>query len=269
MLRKIIGIALYFLGIGIWVILLCLAVVWAIPWLMFAYLAGFLSRTGPWPEIRDFRIWKWIRDSYFSFKVQGDALTLNSNAGKLYAIYPHGHFSMTALFFFALNPTFAHARGAIHSMIFYLPLFGSFARWVDAIGVTQNEMSSVLNNGGTVFMCPGGVNEIAKTGHDITRRSGFLRIACETNSELIPVWCPQERSYFSHYLPLGRTFEQFFYFPVPMFIWGIWWMPLLPRRPLNGISTILIGKCIKTQNRDFSTVESEFWSEMDHLMKNE
>lgn len=269
MLRKVIGIALYFLGIGLWVILFFTALCWAIPWLLFAYLAGFLSRTGSWPEMRNFRIWNWIRESYFQFKVQGHALTFDSEAGKLYAIYPHGHFSMTTLFFFALNPTFAHARGAIHSLIFYLPLFGSFARWLDAIGVTPDEMSLVLNGGGTIFMCPGGVNEIAKTGHDITRRSGFIRIACETNSDLIPVWCPQERGYFSHYLPLGKLFEPFFHFPVPMFIWGLWWMPLLPRRPPQNVSLIMVGKCIETRNRDFADVESDFWSEMDRLMKHE
>lgn len=268
MIRKIIGICLYFLGIGLWVILLCTALFWAIPWLVLAYVAGLLSRTGPWPEIRNFALWKWIREEHFRFKVQGNALP-SSDCGKVYAIYPHGHYSMTALFFFALNPDFAHARGAIHSAIFYLPVFGSFARWVNAIGVTEDEMRAVLERGESLFMCPGGVNEIARTGHDLTRRPGFIRVAHETGSELIPVWCPQERSYYSHYLPLGKLFEPFFYFPVPMFIWGQWWMPLLPRKPASGESPVLIGKCIATKDRDLQAVERDFWAEMDQLMKNE
>lgn len=266
MIRKAIGYGLYFLGLGLWFILLSVFFFWAIPWIGLAFLAGYLTNAREWPDLKRYALWHWLRDHYFQFKVIGELPERPDQGRIIYAIYPHGHFSMTATFFWALNPTFSNARAAVHSLIFYLPAFGSFVRWIGSIGVTRAEMINTLNANQPIYMCPGGVAEIDKTGTDIIKRSGFIKVACETDATLYPIWCPEERSYFSHYTPCGNALKFLFGFPIPMFIWGKWWCPLLPGY-LGRPSRIYIGQPITTKNCTLQDVEQRFWDQMLLLIK--
>lgn len=266
MIRKLIGYGLYFVGLGLWFILLIILTLWVIPWIVLAFLAGWLTNSREWHELKEYTLWKWLRNYYFKFEVIGNLPEHPDQGRIIYAIYPHGHYSVTATFFWALNPTFSNARAAVHSFIFYIPLFGSFARWIGAIGVTENEMKETLENLRPIYMCPGGVAEIDKTGIDIVKRSGFIRIACETNSVLYPIWCPEERYYYSHYTPLGKLLKPIFGFPIPLLIWGKWWCPFLPNS-LGKTSRIYIGTPITTEGRSVNDVERDFWAEMTKLQK--
>lgn len=268
MFKKLLGYGFYFIGIGLWFILLSVALFWSIPWIALSFIAGWLTHAREWPELKHYLIWKWLRKEYFVFEVEGDLPTNPAHGRIIYAIYPHGHYSVTATFYWALNPMFSNAKAAVHSFIFYLPIFGSFVRWIGAIGVTEQEMKQALLENLPIYMCPGGVAEIDKTGKDIVRRSGFIRIACETNSTLFPVWCPDERSYYTHYTPFGRLLEPVLGFPIPLFIWGKWWCPFLPNRPVGGKpSRICIGRGINCEGKTLGEAEREFWEEMDKLQK--
>jgi len=264
MLRKFIGVSFYFIGLGLWVLLFSVAAFWIIPWGVLFFLAGYLTKTHEWPELKHFGAWEWLRQKYFNFQVVKGTLPDNVKGRVIYAIYPHGHFSLTAIFYWALNPKFANARAAIHSAIFYLPVVGSLVRWIGAISVDEDEMCRTLETQNTpIFMCPGGVSEIELTGLDVIHRRGFLRVAHKTQSIVVPVWCPDERSYYQQYLPLGRTFSNLFFFPVPLFLWGLWWCPLLPRRLEH--SRILVGNGIATLDKPLEMVEREFWEELIRL----
>lgn len=267
MIRKAIGYALYFVGVGLWFILLSVLLFWSIPWIVLAFIAGWLTHSREWPELKHYLLWKWLRDHYFKFEIVSGALPNEPDRGAvLYAIYPHGHYSVTATFFWALNPLFENARAAVHSVIFYVPVFGSFVRWIGAIGVTEKEMRQTLQSGRPIYMCPGGVAEIDKEGRDVVKRRGFIRVACETGAIIYPIWCPDERSYYSHYTPFGRALQPIFGLPIPLFIWGKWWCPFLPSVPKKP-SRICIGKPIETRNRLLQEVEADFWSEMNKLQE--
>ena len=67
-------------------------------------------------------------------------------------------------------------------------------------------------------------------GRELKKRKGFLRLAKETNSQVVPVWIPEERSYYRIWMPLGHVLEPWLRYPIPLFIWGILFFPLLPRR---------------------------------------
>lgn len=270
--RKLIGLGLYFVGLGIWVMLFLTLAFWAVPTILLVFLAGWLTKTHEWPELKQWDKWQWVRDTYFGFKVvyNGSGASFppslppeGGGGGKIiYAIYPHGHFSITAALYFALNPAFKHAKGAIHSAIFYIPIFGSIARWLACIPVTEEAMVRTLRDENTpIFMCPGGVQEIEKTGLDIVKRRGFLRVAYTTQSIVVPVWCPDERSYYSQYLPLGRTLSNILFFPIPLILYGAWWCPLLPKG--RDVSRILVGKAICSwDGKTLEQFEQEFWDEM-------
>jgi 1-acyl-sn-glycerol-3-phosphate acyltransferase len=240
---------LLFLGLGWSAILFVCAFIWIIPWMGLVYIAGWLSHARPWPELKNYKIWEWLRNHYFKFKVIGE---LPEEGPVIYAIYPHGHFSISAVFYFALNPKFANSRAAVHSLLFWIPIFGSFVRWINAIPVVEDEMVKTLLGGSSIYMCPGGIADILNTGTNITKRSGFLRVARKAKVDVIPIWCPMERHYYSHWAPFNGL--------IPIIIWGLWWFPFLPRS-VSNYSPILIGKRINPTNED------DFWSEMDKLQE--
>ena len=250
-MRKVIGIGLYFIGIGLWVILLFWGVVLAVPLTVLAFCAGYLTHARPWPEMREWRVWAYVRDKFFKFKIYGEI----PEEKVIYAIYPHGHFSLSAVFVWALNPQFADATAVIHSALFYMPIVGTFARWIGAVGATESEMKRALEKG-SIYMCPGGVADICNEGTDLKKRRGFLRIAREVGVRVVPVWCPEERSYYSHCLPLGHTLTWLLGFPVPMIIWGKWWCPLLPNTVES--SPIVLGDPMEPD-------DELFWEEMEKL----
>jgi hypothetical protein len=252
MLGYILGISLYFVGIGLWVIALAWLVAWGfvflipvLPAVAIAFIAGYctniLGRREEWPQFKSLYAWKYLRRHYFQFTVHGDEEGVKLTVDKkhrdsqiadrkryIWAVYPHGAYSLTALFHWALNPDFAWTRGAIHSALFYVPFLGSIMGWIGAISVTREEMETTLGCGHSLVMCPGGVADIANTGNDIKHRRGFMSVAQKTGAIVMPVWCPDERGYYRQWLPLGRLTERFLGFPVPLFIYGRWWCPLLP-----------------------------------------
>lgn len=246
-MSRIIGLGLFFLHVGLFHIAAAALAFAVIPWMVLVYLAGFLSNARPWPEMKSWTVWKWLRKHYFRFEVDADEGEEKATSSQpvIYAIYPHGHYALTHLFYFALNPRYAHARPAIHSFIFYLPFFATLARWIDAIGVTRKEMMHTLTQEKrSILMCAAGARDIVNTGTYVSsEHQGFLRVARDAGVKVVPVWCAEERNYYTHWLPLGDRLKRFFGgFPLPIFIWGKWWCPLLPRVSSERRGIIRIGK---------------------------
>lgn len=248
MLRKAIGVALFFVGLGLWAIVYVTVFCWAVPVIVLAYIAGYLSHAREWPELKHFALWQWLRQRYFCFRVVGE-LPHPNEGPFLYAIYPHGHFAITPLVYFALNPRFGDAKAAVHSALFWIPVFGTLVRWIGAIGVSREAMLRELSCGRSIYMTPGGLADIARTGLDVRERSGFLEVARAARARVVPIWCPQERSYYDQWLPLGRALEGLFYFPVPLLLWGAWWFPFLPKGAAD--SPIIVGTALDPQREDF------------------
>jgi len=289
MLGYILGITLYFVGIGLWVIVLAWLVAWGfvflipvLPALAIAFLAGyctnFLKQREDWPQFRALYAWKYIRRHYFRYSVYGDEAGVKLTTDKahrekqreegkryIWAVYPHGHYSLTALFYWALNPDFTWTRGAVHSALFYVPVLGSIMGWIGAIGVTRGEMETALASGHSLVMCPGGVADIANTGNDVKQRRGFITLAHKTGATVVPVWCPDERGYYRQWLPLGRLTERLFGFPVPLFIYGRWWCPFLPLAAKQ--SRIYVGTPIDCSQGTFEENLADFWTQFAALQR--
>lgn len=261
-LRYALGLIVFFIGIGFGTILMVGALLWLIPWTLLVYAAGWLSHVRPWPSLKHYAAWKWIREEYFHFRVQCEdgALpmpTAPSSGAVIYAIYPHGHYSMTAIFYWALNPQFERARPAVHSFLFWIPIFSSFVRWIDAIPVDEDTMVATLRSGQSIYMCPGGIADIPNTGNQIKEREGFLRVARRSGARVVPIWCPAERSYYSQWIAWKNL--PLLAFPL-MLVWGKWWCPILPHGAAD--SPILVGKTI---NAGDGNANWAFWDEMRRL----
>jgi hypothetical protein len=292
-LSKIVGITLFFLGVGLWVFVIMICIIsffsLVVPTVILAFCAGLCTNTfrksKPWPEFRKLTLWRYARKDLFNFVVEGNKesvrlldferseLGRSRNHKLLFAIYPHGHFSLTAAFFFGLDPDLAHITGCVHSVLFWLPVVGSLVGWLGCTTVTESDMKAALNKkgGGRIFMCPGGVADMANTGNTVKKREGFLRVARDTATTVIPVWCPQERTYYQQWLPFGTRLQKYLFFPVPMFLWGRWWCPLMPRYVEK--SRVILGAPIRwtdTQGQKDELISlkegsKRFWKEIENM----
>ena len=272
-LRKGIGIALYFATLWLWVILLSLFVLLSLPPTLLLLGIGYFLRPfqTEWRAFKELWIWECIRMYWFQFTIEGDDTSLiladiaaNGNSGDgiptLYAIYPHGTYALTTMFFWALNPAWKHARGAVHSILFYIPIVNMLVGWCGMTSVTEADLVAAIEKDGRVYMCPGGIRDVANRGNNVTKRSGFLRVARQCKCRVVPIWCPDERAYYRQWLPFGKTLEGLLYFPFPIIVWGQWWCPFLPRSTPK--SRIRVGKAIEY---DDENGEDVFWERLRRL----
>lgn len=271
MIRKAVGMALYFVTLWLWALACGTAVLLALPSAVLLFGAGFFVRnfTQEWPTFKEWWVWDFLRREWFDFTMEGDldlvtkdmaAEGKSDDVPTLYAIYPHGHYALTTMFFWALNPKWKKARGAVHSVLFHFPIVNMLVGWCGMTSVTERDLVRAIVSDKRVYMCPGGIRDVANVGTDVTRRSGFLRVAREQKCRVIPVWCPDERDYYRQWLPLGRMLKRWFFFPIPIFVWGQWWCPFLPLGTKK--SRIRFGKAIEWND---DNQEDAFWKELRSL----
>ena len=281
-MRSVCGLIFHFIAIGIWFIVLSVLIGWsvflALPTIAITFLLGYTfssyTKTIEWPGFVDWSGWKYLRTNVFCFRYDGtrlglDTLDFHYKNPVIWAIYPHGHYALTATLAWALDPVYRlrGARGAVHKFLFYIPFLNSLMGWIGAIDASPESMrNTLLIEKKSIYMCPGGVADITNRGNVVVKRSGFLRIARECNTPVVPVWCPDERSYYRHWGPISNWTNSFIGFPFPTFIIGRWWCPLLPILPRE--SRILLGDPITWD--DGKTVEEasdQYWKALGQLQE--
>lgn len=279
MLSKVVGLGIYLLGLGLWAICVAVLAFWAsilvLPGALICFFAGYtlnvLGRTTEWKAFRYFWLWQRIRAAFNFVEICSEEAEtmIASNKRVIWGVYPHGHFSLTHVFHFIVNPKFADLVPAVHSILFYLPFIGSLVGWLGAIPVEEEKMKDVLRSRGSIIMAPGGISDSYLYYHKIKRHYGFLRIACEMGVPVIPVWCPEERSYYDQWLPLGWTLEKYLFFPIPIFIWGRY--GVLPKLPSK--SRVYIGNPIVFKDENWNVLmsledgQAKYWSEITRLQQ--
>lgn len=263
----LIGTILYFLSIGLWFILLASLFFWSLPVLLLVYLLGIVSTTFSrkalfWPAFRNHWVWKWFRESYFEYTVEGPGKeyiiqrseggpsTKDNNSSMkrkiMYAIYPHGTLPVSTFFYFCTNgDQFPTLITCIHSAVFKIPFLRDVAQWLNCTTVTKEDIIEAIRMTDQIAINPGGVGDIAYTDTTtVCQRRGFLCIAKEEKCLVVPIWIPQERSFFSVFMPLGRVLEPYLGYPFPLFIW-----PIFPRK----LKTVIrVGNAIDMGKPDFS-----------------
>ena len=147
----------------------------------------------------------------------------------MWAVYPHGVFPWTATFHWALNPRFKDTIPCMHGLVLNIPFIRDMAGWCGTTSVSEADMTAALDKTGRIMMCPDGIAGMAMKGRELKKRRGFLRIAKNTDTHVVPVWIPEERSYYRMWMPLGRTLEPWLRYPIPLFVWGMLLFPLMPR----------------------------------------
>jgi hypothetical protein len=109
---------------------------------------------------------------------------INNSEPCIYGYHPHGIWSRGAFFTFGIHGHKHNSYFAIRSWIFYIPIVGLVAKWLGCVSVDKQTITGLLRSGKSVCIALDGVmtNELNIN----TKRSGFCKIAKETNSLIVP-----------------------------------------------------------------------------------
>jgi diacylglycerol O-acyltransferase 2, plant len=112
----------------------------------------------------------------------------------------------------------------------------------------KREIERIMNVGGSILLCPGGVQECVLMQHDkerlyLKKRQGFVRMAIKHGASLVPVFAVGQRDHYSWYrLPLPAYISRKLG-AAPIVMWGVLGSPI----PHEARMTIIVGRPIGTR----------------------
>eukprot|EP00741_Cyanophora_paradoxa_P016522 tig00020927_g15953.t1 len=181
-----------------------------------------------WPGFQQGRIMQAMSD-YFPCSLQ---LSSPLPPGpKIFGIHPHGVFTFSA-FTVLGGPEGSRKLGELYisatSLLFCVPFIRDFALAVGCIHADRETLERTLRAGKSVTITVGGVREglETRTGRNrlvLSKRNGFVRIACRTGAPLVPVFMFGETDIFRIVAPAGGRFPmtrllRALHIPVPPFV---------------------------------------------------
>jgi diacylglycerol O-acyltransferase 2, plant len=182
-----------------------------------------------------------------------DKVALEQQSGPaIFAIEPHDILPLT---YVAFHPSVRAIPGhtvwgGITSMCFLVPFLKHMYSWVCAASVDKQTILSLIREGISPLICPGGVQEVMLMDRDdevvlyLKNRLGFVKLALQQGIPIVPVFSFGLRGTFDSWLPrhpwvrsLGRKIGF-----MPLVFFGIWGMPFAPAKPTDY--TVVVGKPI-------------------------
>ncbi len=186
---------------------------------------------------------------------------------KLFVCHPHGLYGLTWFIHFSAGlsdwPLKKRPVLAVHSFFFKIPLLRELFQHHNCIEATEAEIKRCLQEGTSVALLVGGIEELLLTQSGslnlvLKKREGFLRIARDMKVPLVPLVSPAENDLFELLdLPWIGSLSQFLYkhfhlaFPIPSFQSLRNWM----RLTVNPFSKPVLTYILEPVGPDASSLE--------------
>ncbi len=84
----------------------------------------------------------------------------------------------------------------VHRLLFAIPLLRDFCLWIGCMDVSEKVIRDRLSTNQPVALIPSGSRGIIGDADSETRHRGFLRLAYEYGTNIIPCWTPAETRIF-------------------------------------------------------------------------
>ena len=168
----------------------------------------------------------------------------------IFAIHPHGLFSISHSLYFAYNPNMLDVVPVAHTVMFWIPILGHMLSLCGAIQATKKEITRVLKEGKSISISSGGLREMkGLTNHNIIApRIGLINIAKKTKTDITPVWVDGEDKLYDIYIwsqPIQQKLLSMFYYPGIVIAIGRPWLPFFPKKQKL---TVKFGEPINFKN---------------------
>lgn len=196
-----------------------------------------------------FRAWR----KYFQLQVYKEEC-FNQSKNVLLCFLPHGLFPLSLpMLSEPVHDIFPEFKDqtpstAVANVMFWTPILAPMLTWLGCISASKEVIRTHLryNN---VILLPDGIAGAFHSKREeecvyIKNRRGFVRLAIEEGSLLVPVYCFGHSQLYDVYPGQDSWIARFsrrFQFSLIWF-WGVWWCPPMPHRvPM----TVVIGKGIR------------------------
>ncbi|TMW68586.1 hypothetical protein Poli38472_006054 [Pythium oligandrum] len=204
-----------------------------------------------------------ILSKYFGAKLIRDA-PLDAKQHYIMGFHPHGIMSTTAtwlLFSQQWRDLFpgVHAHVLVASILHQIPWLRDVLQYLGSREVTREAFAATLEEKESVLVVPGGQAEMLEQRSGLkqirvyTRHKGFIRLAIESGTPLVPILSFQEGELMDNvYAPkVQRWFVKRLAFPFPYFPYGRMYLPL----PRKIDTNVVVGAPLRVEQKAAPTQE--------------
>ena len=212
-------------------------------------------KTRSWPPQFRTHYLTYLSLKFFSYRVIREDPSEVKQAS-IYSFHPHGVFPIPTALQAVVNEFIVgesfHTLSA--SAVFYIPFYASFLKALAYKDISRETFLSTLTAGRSVALNPGGIAEMfllpsSNEGEKLmmNNRKGFIKIALETGSPIIPVFTYGHSQTFSAYTNSLLEYLSRKYRLSLILFWGMYGVPIPYRVPLCSVLGRAIN-CPKVEN---------------------
>jgi hypothetical protein len=224
---------------------------------------------------KNLRLWKLIHAYFglkFDYKDEKKLADMMNKGPVMFNMHPHGVWTMSGPYGAGTHAGLVNFEifMGVTRIVFWIPIYRDLVLWTGGIDASGSTLEAMIKNGKSVGLAPGGVQEIILSNVDkldlYFEHEGFLKLALENGTPLIPTFCRGENRIFI----TSDAFRSFriwcchvIGYPFPTFFLGPWPVDLR-----IFVGSPIYPLTLTGERKELSELKREYYTELFTLICN-